>query len=105
MNLKKIAEAVEVINDDREFISLSIDFTGPRMHVDDVTFDQISDNQEVFYEERNDKNYRYDKCFYIEDLKVFCLVEEKAEPSNPYGLTEQEHDMRNVGHKESDFVE
>lgn len=104
MDLKKIAEAVEVINDDREFISLSIDFTGPKMHVTDFIFDQISDNQEVFYEERNDKNYPYNKCFYIEDLKVFCLVEEKAEPSNPYGLTEQERDMREAGHKLSDFM-
>ncbi|WP_272032955.1 hypothetical protein [Oceanobacillus kimchii] len=105
MDLKKIAEAVEVINNDREFISLTIDYTGPQLHVTDFIFDQIINDQEVFYEERSDLIYPYKKYFYIEDLKVFCLVEEKAEPSNPYGLTEQERDMRNAGHKESDFFE
>ncbi|MBT2600910.1 MULTISPECIES: hypothetical protein [unclassified Oceanobacillus] len=106
MNLKKIAEAMEIISEfDDDFIHFSIDYTGPKMMLSDSQFESISTGQDVFYEDRQNGEYPQAKCFYAGEIKVYRLVDKGELPSNPYGLTEQEFGMREANIKESDFVE
>ncbi|OEH55926.1 hypothetical protein AQ616_19000 [Oceanobacillus sp. E9] len=107
MNLDRSLEVLEVVTQawDEGFISFTDDNRfGKEIHLSNKKFMEISEGHEVFVvEDYNEHSERHN--FEYRDCVFFTLIKKEPVASNPYGLTEQERDMRNAGHKESDFVE
>ncbi|MCT1575662.1 hypothetical protein M3E13_15460 [Oceanobacillus kimchii] len=107
MNLDRSLEIFEVVTKafDEGFISFnSYRLTGKEIHLSNKKFMELSEGHDVFVvEDYNKHSERHN--FEYRDCVFFTLIKKEPVASNPYGLTEQERDMRNAGHKESDFFE